>query len=102
MDPPAAVRAARLLRELFALRVDDHGVVQIGRCGQPQLLLQPDLPRRRGEQIRAADDVGDRLVGVVDDHRKLVREQPVGALDHEVADVAVEPLLLAPCRRSTK
>jgi len=55
-----------------------------------QLLLQPDLPRCRIEQVRAAHDVGDALSGVVDDHGQLVGVLPVGAFQHKVADLALD------------
>jgi hypothetical protein len=49
-------------------------------------------PRRVVGQVLAAHDVGDALLGVVDDDGELVGPQAVGALQHEVADVGFEIL----------
>jgi len=38
------------------------------------------------EQICAAYDVRDALLGIVDDDRKLIGPLAVGALEHEIAD----------------
>ena len=48
--------------------------------------LQQDLARGAVGEVLAADDVGDALLGVVDDDGELVGEDTVGALEHEVAD----------------
>ena len=87
-------RGARLLGELFAGGVDRDRHVQIGRRRIAEPALQEDLARRRGEQIGAAHDVRDLLQRVVDDDRELVRVEPVGAPDDEIADVAREVLRL--------
>ena len=53
-----------------------------------------DLPRGRVEEVGAAHDVGHALRRIVDHHGQLVGEQPVGAIEHEVADLARERLPL--------
>ena len=60
-----------------------------------QAALQPDLARRRNQQVLAADDMGDALLGIVGHHRQLVGPEAVGAQKHEVADVAGEILAVA-------
>ena len=68
--------------------------VQVARRRQAQRALQQDLARRVVGQVRAAHDVSDALRRVVDDHGQLVGPQPVGALQHEVADLVRHVLLL--------
>src|SRR6266567_2046282 len=87
-------RGSGLLGKFFAARQNRDGVVQVRRCRQAEPALQPDLARCRGEQIGAAHDVSDVLCCVVDDDRKLIGEQAVGALDDEIADLSLEPLLV--------
>jgi len=90
---PIDGRRLRLLGELLAAGIGHHGQVRVGRRGQRQALLQPDLPRRRIEQIDAAHHRVDSLRGVVNDDCQLVRVLTVGAQQYEVADGAVEILL---------
>jgi hypothetical protein len=54
------------------------------------------------QEVGAAHDVGDALVGIVDHHGELVGKQPVAAAEHEVAESCVEPLRHRPCARSVK
>src|SRR6185369_16692780 len=70
-------------------------MMQISRRRESELTLQPDLPRRRCEQVGAAHDIGDSLKCIIDDDGELVGEQAVGALDDEIADIAIETLLLS-------
>ena len=70
------------------------GTCRYDGVGKPRQLLQEDLARRRREQVGAAHDVRDALQRVVDDDRELVGEEPVGAPDDEIADVAREVLRL--------
>ena len=51
----------------------------------PEEASQPDLGRRRGEQVAAADHEVDRLAQVVDDDREPVRPVPVAIADRQVA-----------------
>src|SRR5438128_678413 len=76
--------------------------MKVARRGIAQRALQPDLTRRRCEQIGAAHDIGDPLLRVVDDHRKLVSEESVGAPDHEIADVTRKLLLLPALKTVSK
>ena len=55
-------------------------------------MLQVDLALRRAQEVGAANDVGDALLGIVDDDGELVGEEPIAALDQEVADVPGERL----------
>ena len=54
--------------------------MQVARRRQAEPALQQDLPRRAVGEVFAANDVGDALLGIVDDDRELVREDAVGAL----------------------
>src|SRR5439155_22470032 len=87
-------RRAGLLRQLLAAGQDRYRVMQVRWRRQPELALQPDLARRRCQQISAAHYVGDRLGSVVDDDRELIGEDSAGALDDEIADVAIQALLV--------
>src|SRR5439155_3464928 len=87
-------RRAGLLRQLLAAGQDRDRVMQIRWRRQPELALQPDLARRRCKQISAAHYMRDLLGSVVDDDRELIGEDAVGALDDEIADVAIQALLL--------
>jgi len=80
----------RLLGKFLAGSVGRHRQMCVARCRHAQPLLQPDLARRRIEQIGAANDIGDPGIGVVDDHGQLVGELPVGAQQDEIADLALE------------
>ena len=57
------------LRELAGavLPEDERDVAEPGRSGIPESSMEVDLPRRRGEKIRAPPDVGDSHGEVVDD-----------------------------------
>jgi hypothetical protein len=89
------LRRAGFLGELSPGPVDGNRMMQISRRRESELTLQPDLPRRRGEQVGAADHIGAALQRIVDDDGELVSEQAVGALDDEIADIAIETLLLS-------
>ena len=86
-------RRARLLGKLLAGRVDRDRQVQVGRCRLAEQMLQVDLALRRAQEVGAANDVGDALLGIVDDDGELVGEEPIAALDQEVADVPGERLV---------
>ena len=55
------------------------------RCRQAERPLQQDLARRRAEEVRAPNDLGDALPGVVHDHGQVISEEAVPAPDDEVA-----------------
>ena len=84
------------LGQLVAVGVQHQGQVQVARGGQAQRALQQDLARSGVEQVGAADDVGDALVGVIHHHRQLVGPVAVGATQDEVADLGGQVLLVAP------
>ncbi len=67
--------------------------MHVSRHRAAEQALQQDLPRRRGEQIRAAHHVGDALLEVIHHDGELVGEQAVGAPHDEIADFAGEVLL---------
>ena len=69
----------------------------IDRGGESQRALDEDLAGCRVDQVAAPHHVGDPLMGVVDHHRELVGEEPVGASHHKVTDRLGDLLLaLAP------
>ena len=84
-----------LLRPFLAGAVGEQRQVGIVRLRVVQAALQPDLARRRNQQVLAADDMGDALLGIVGHYRKLVGPEAVGAQKYEVADVAGEILAVA-------
>ncbi len=87
--------AARVCFESFSpVRVDRDRHVQIRGLRIAEQPLEQDLSRRRGEEIGAADHVRHALQRVVDDDRKLIRVEPIGAPDDEIADIAREVLRL--------
>ena len=63
--------------------------MRVARSGQPEGLLQRNLPGRTGQQIRAAHDMRDMLCGVIDHNCKLVSDDPVLASDYEVTELAL-------------
>src|SRR5262245_28061259 len=69
-------RTSRLC-ELAAVRFDEHRKVSVARRSKAQVALEQDLPRRRGEEIRAADDFGYALALVIHDHGEMVGERSI-------------------------
>ena len=73
---------------------------------------EPDLDRRRGQQVAAADDQVDALTLVIDDDREPVGPVPGAVADREVAvgpdlvgarpDDRIHPALGPPAERRTK
>ena len=57
--------------------------------GLPERLVELNLPRRVGQMVVAANDVGDRHVDVVDDDAKIVGRRAVGAGDDQIVELAV-------------
>jgi ribosome-associated translation inhibitor RaiA len=76
-------RGVVLFAQFPAGRVCDDRMVEIGRLGQAERALQQNLAGGRVQQIRAADDVGDSLRGIVDDNG------PKGGIDQR-CEVGVE------------
>ena len=67
--------------------------MHVSRPRVAEQALQQDLPRRGGEQVRAAHHVGDALLEVIHDDGELVGEEAVGAPHDKIADLAGEVLL---------
>ena len=68
--------------------------VQIIGGGKAELPLQIDLARRRIQQVYAADDLRNFLVGIVDDDREVVCNQAVAPPDNKVPGQRFKVLLL--------
>ncbi len=74
------------LGEALAVVAEQQGHVGVAGHGrQPEQLVEPQLAGRRGQQVGAAHDVRDPLIGVVDDDRELVGDDPVAAPQDDVA-----------------
>ncbi len=95
--PRSSVEAdcAVALRQSLAVVAEQQRHVGVARDGrQPEQLVEPELARRRGEQIGSADDVRDALRRIVDDDCELVGDDAVAAPQHDVAARALEQLVL--------
>src|SRR5688500_20355674 len=64
--------------------------VEVARSGKTQGLLEQDLPRGRGEEIRAANHVGGTLCGIVDRDGKLISMEDIESVQHDGAGSACE------------
>ncbi len=74
------------LRELRTVRSADERMVQVrGRGPAPEQPPQPDLRRRRVQQVAPADDQRDVLAQIVDDDAEPVRPVAVAVADGQVA-----------------
>ncbi len=62
--------------------------MRVGRLRQAEQPSDDDLPRRRVQQVVAADDLADALRRVVDDDGEVVGGRPVPPPEHEVVDDA--------------
>ncbi len=85
----AAVRErdrAVTLREPLPVGAEHQRHVRVTRLGQPKQALEEQLARRGHGEVRAADDLADSLVGVVDHHGDVVGRSAVAALEDEVVD----------------
>ena len=94
-DSPSATRSrerdrAVALGEPLAAGAEQQRHVRVAGPLEAEPALEPQLPRRGVEQVGAADDLADALVGVVDHHGEVVRERAVVAADHEVVDDAFD------------
>src|SRR5690606_5599517 len=76
------------LRQALAPRRGQEIVVAEARWLRPERLEEHDLDRRVGDVILTADNVGDRLVDVVDHGGQRVEEQPVLANQHWIGQRA--------------
>ena len=89
------------LREPLAVLADDERDVREPGRRERERAVEQELSGGRGEEIVAAHDVRDLHRRVVDDDRELVRRDPVGAGDDEVADAARDVDRRAPCTPSS-
>ena len=64
------------------------GDVGVARGREPEPRAEPELARRRVQQVRAAHDLADPLRGVVDDDGEVVGVDAVVAAHDEVVDDA--------------
>src|SRR5680860_1657595 len=67
----------------------DQGHMGIARRSPAERLEDLRLPRRIGEMVVAANDMGDAHVMIVDHHCKIVGRRPVAAQDHEIVEILV-------------
>jgi hypothetical protein len=67
------------------VRIYGKGQVKIAGAWKSQRLLDQDLPRGGGEEVRAAHHVGDALFGIVDGDGELVGVKAVASSQHERA-----------------
>jgi len=77
---------AGLLRKLLTGGVAHQWQVRVSGDGQPQAPREPDLARRRVQQVGATDDRVHSLRRVIHHYGKLVGELSVGSQQDEIAD----------------
>src|SRR5919198_3089943 len=77
------------LGQALAVRAEHERNVRVARRRKPEALRQPQLARGGVEEIRAAYHFADALLGVVDDHRHVVRDRAIVAPYDEVVDHAL-------------
>ena len=75
----------RLFAEFITLLVNNNGDVHIAGRRKPQQLLQVNLFGRCIQQIKAADDMINVLQVIINDHGKLIGNNPVFALHDKIA-----------------
>lgn len=74
-----------LFAQFAALAVGDDWYMHVIGDREPQFVLQIDLPGRRIQQIEAAHHFSYALRMIIDDHGKLIGDDPVTAFDDEIA-----------------
>jgi hypothetical protein len=89
IDRPGSVALAQLAPGF----VIDQRYVCISDWSEVQHPLQGDLPWRRPQQVGATDDIGDALVGVVQDNGEVVGAETVAPVYDEVPDFGRQVLL---------
>ncbi len=87
---------AILFGELLTIFASEYRDVGVAWPRVSEGLHEKQLARGIVEQVCAADHVGDPLLSIVDDHSQLVGEEPVPALNHEVADATIQLLTEVP------
>lgn len=61
-----------LLGKLLPMSIKCQGDMKIPRYGKSQFPLQVDLTRGVVQEVFAANNIGDALLGIVNDNSKLV------------------------------
>ena len=59
-------------------------------------MIEPDLARRRKQQISAADHLGHPGIHVINNHRQLVGKDPVSPIQDKIANRPLKILPLLP------
>ena len=90
------------LGESPAVGADDERDVGERAAEQAERPVQQQLPRRRGDEVVAANDVGDAVGRVIDDDGELVGRRAVRLPDDEVAADLVAGQADRPRKRSSK
>lgn len=80
------------LAQLVTVRVGYYGDMFVMRCWISQQALQPDLSRSRIDNVDTSDYVSDPLQVVVNNDGKLVRDEPVPAVNDEVTRFSLQSL----------
>ncbi len=60
------------LRELAAVGFGHHGQVKVARWRKAESLVQRKLPRRARQEIGAANNIRDALIGVIDYRGEMI------------------------------
>jgi hypothetical protein len=78
--------------QLTPALIDGQGKVSVSGVAQPQQLLKIVLSRGGAEQVRSPYDVCYPLPGIVDNHCQLIGMKAISPSNHEISNLAVEPL----------
>ncbi len=76
------------LGEAMAGRAERQRHMNVRRRVRAEQRGEMGLPGRRGQQVVAADDLVDTLLGVIDDHGEVVGRHAIATPQHEVVDRA--------------
>ena len=85
-------RRSGLLAQFVAVPVNSDGNMSIARRGKIEKALQINLPGGGVEQVAAAHDLRDPLIGIVHDDGQLIGKPAVSAADYEIAHFACQTL----------
>ena len=91
----AEIQITLSLAEPAPVRRNKQRKVAVFHRRKAQRPLQPDLPRRRGQQIPAADDLRHAAFCVVRHHGQLISVDAVGAADNKIPAVPRQILRIA-------
>ena len=81
-----------LLGKLLTMRVDCDWNMHVLGCRISKRPLEVYLPCGRAEQICTPHNMCHALVGVINGHCELVREQPITSPHYEVANIRLNAL----------